>query len=153
MDEDLVDCPPHSDFRLPEGIEYLVGYNVDYDWRVIGEPPIKRICVLALARSLLPGLDSYSQSAALYAQQDFLVGVDSRPGLPTKQQPNAVTWSGEIPAQKWMTYTKVLTRLGVSNGIRLTVNVECKPAGGFSRQKVEEIKSALRELGLNDRID
>jgi exodeoxyribonuclease X len=66
MDEDLVDCPPPTDFRLPPGIDYLVGYNIDYDWRVIGEPPIKRICVLALARSLLPGLDSYSQSAVLY---------------------------------------------------------------------------------------
>jgi exodeoxyribonuclease X len=66
MDEDLVNCPPATDFRLPDDTEYLVGYNVDYDWRVIGEPPIKRICVLALARSLLPGLDSYSQSAVLY---------------------------------------------------------------------------------------
>jgi exodeoxyribonuclease X len=66
MDEDLVDCPAHTEFRLPDGTEYLIGYNIDYDWRVIGEPPIKRICVLALARSLLPGLDSYSQSAVLY---------------------------------------------------------------------------------------
>jgi exodeoxyribonuclease X len=66
MDEDLVDCPSSNEFHLPGGIEYLIGYNIDYDWRVIGEPPIKRICVLALARSLLPGLDSYSQSAVLY---------------------------------------------------------------------------------------
>jgi exodeoxyribonuclease X len=66
MDEDLVDCPPHSDFRLPDGIEYLVGYNVDYDWKVIGQPDIRRICVLALSRHFFPGLDSYSQSAVLY---------------------------------------------------------------------------------------
>jgi exodeoxyribonuclease X len=66
MDEDLVDCPPHTDFRLPDGIEYLIGYNVDYDWKVIGQPDIKRICVLALCRHFLPGLDSYSQSAVLY---------------------------------------------------------------------------------------
>jgi exodeoxyribonuclease X len=37
IDEDLSGCPPHTDFRLPEGIEYLIGYNVDYDWRVIGD--------------------------------------------------------------------------------------------------------------------
>ena len=54
MDEDLADCPPYTDFRLPAGIEYLVGYNVDYDWKVIGEPKIRRICVLALSRHFFP---------------------------------------------------------------------------------------------------
>lgn len=66
MDEDLADCPPHTDFKLPDGIQYLVGYNIDYDWKVIGQPDIKRICVMALSRYLFPGLDSYSQSAVLY---------------------------------------------------------------------------------------
>lgn len=66
MDEDLAGCPSHTEFRLPDGIEYLVGYNVDYDWKVIGEPALKRICVLALARTYFPGLDSYSQLAVLY---------------------------------------------------------------------------------------
>jgi exodeoxyribonuclease X len=66
MDEDLVDCPPYTDFRLPTGIEYLVGYNIDYDWKVIGQPNIRRICVMALSRHIYPGLDSYSQSAILY---------------------------------------------------------------------------------------
>ena len=50
-------------------------------------------------------------------------------------------------------YTKVLTKLGVSSGLTLTVKVECSPEGGLSPQKVEEVKSALRELGLDDRID
>jgi hypothetical protein len=87
-------------------------------------------------------------------QQDFLDNEDSTARLSTRRQPNAVTWSGEIAAQKWMNfYTKILTKLGVSNGLTLTVKVECKREGGVSPQKVEEIKSALRELGLNDRID
>jgi hypothetical protein len=50
-------------------------------------------------------------------------------------------------------YTKFLTKLGVTNDLTLTVKVECKPEGGFSPQKIEDIKSALRELGLDDRID
>jgi hypothetical protein len=50
-------------------------------------------------------------------------------------------------------YTKVLTRLGVSSGLTLNVKVECKPESAISPQKLEEIKSALRELGLDDRID
>jgi exodeoxyribonuclease X len=66
LDEELIDCPPYTDFRLPEDVQYIVGHNIDYDWKVIGEPAVKRICVLALSRSLFPGLDSHSQSAMLY---------------------------------------------------------------------------------------
>jgi hypothetical protein len=78
-------------------------------------------------------------------------GGQSRPRTP--QPRSELTWSGEIPSQKWMNfYTKVLTKLGVSNGLTLTVKVECRPEGGLSPQKTEEIKSALRELGLDDRI-
>lgn len=43
--------------------------------------------------------------------------------------------------------------LGVSSGLTLTVKVECKPERGLSQQEIEEVKSALRELGLDDRID
>jgi exodeoxyribonuclease X len=66
MDEDLVDCPPYTDFKLPDDAEYLIGYNIDYDWGIIGQPPVKRICVLALCRYLWPTLDNHSQSAMLY---------------------------------------------------------------------------------------
>jgi len=65
-DEELTDCPPYTDFALPADVRYIVGHNVDYDWKVIGEPPVKRICTLALTRYLWPDLDSYSQSAILY---------------------------------------------------------------------------------------
>jgi exodeoxyribonuclease X len=66
LDEELADCPPYTEFALPEDVKYIVGHNIDYDWKVIGEPPVKRICVLALSRSLFPTLDSHSQSAMLY---------------------------------------------------------------------------------------
>jgi hypothetical protein len=49
-------------------------------------------------------------------------------------------------------YTKVLTKLGVGNDLSLSVKVKCKPQGGVSKQKIEEIKSALRELGLDDNL-
>ena len=63
-------------------------------------------------------------------------------------------WSGEIPSQKWMNfYTKILTKLGVNSGLTLTVKVDCNPDGGVSQQKVDEIRSALRELGLDDRLE
>jgi len=60
-------------------------------------------------------------------------------------------WSGEVPSQKWMNfYTKFLTKLGVGADLSLKVSVKCKPQTGLSQQKVDEVKSVLRELGLND---
>jgi len=66
MDEELVHCPASSSFRLPAGTKYLIGHNIDFDWVAIGKPEVKRICTLALARSLWPDLDSHTQSALLY---------------------------------------------------------------------------------------
>jgi exodeoxyribonuclease X len=65
-DEELVDCPPHTDFALPAGTTYIIGHNVDYDWNVIGQPDVKRICTQALSRALWPDADSHSQSAMIY---------------------------------------------------------------------------------------
>jgi hypothetical protein len=36
--------------------------------------------------------------------------------------------------------------------LKLTVKVEVAPEGGVSKQKLDETKSALRELGLNDDV-
>lgn len=55
-----------STFRLPEETEYLIGHNVDFDWKVLGEPAVKRVCTLALARSLWPDCDSHTLGALLY---------------------------------------------------------------------------------------
>lgn len=67
LDEDLVDYPPASEFKLPEGTDYIIGHNVDFDWKVIGSPAdIKRICTLALSRWLFPTLDSHTQSSMVY---------------------------------------------------------------------------------------
>lgn len=67
MDEDLVDCPPAASFHLPDETQYLIGHNVDFDWRVAGSPEnVKRICTLALCRSLYPEADSHSLGAMMY---------------------------------------------------------------------------------------
>jgi len=61
--------------------------------------------------------------------------------------------TGEIPPQKWMNfYTKVLSKFASAAGLKLTVKVDVTPESGVSKQKVEETKSALRELGLNDDV-
>ena len=64
-----------------------------------------------------------------------------------------IAWSGEIPPLKWMNfYTKVLSKFTAGKGLKLTLKVEVSPDGGISKQKLEETKSALRELGLSDDI-
>ncbi len=66
LDEELENCQPSHTFALPSDTEYLIGHNIDFDWKVIGKPNIKRICTLSLARHAWPNLDSYDQSALLY---------------------------------------------------------------------------------------
>lgn len=66
LDEELADCPPHDSFAMPTDTAYLIGHNVDYDWNVIGQPDIKRICTKALSSLLWPTADSHSQSAMIY---------------------------------------------------------------------------------------
>lgn len=63
--EDVAQCPPASEFGLPDGVEYLIGHNVDFDWKVIGEPKVKRICTLAFSRAYWPD-DSHTLGAMLY---------------------------------------------------------------------------------------
>jgi hypothetical protein len=65
-----------------------------------------------------------------------------------------IAWRGEVPAQKWMNfYTKILAKFAAQNGLRIELNVEIAPEGGISRQRLDEVKVALRELGLSDEVD
>lgn len=52
--------------------EYWIGHNVDFDWKALGQPPVKRICTLAMARSIWPKCDAHNLTALTY----FLFGVD-----------------------------------------------------------------------------
>ncbi len=66
LEEELTDCAPSSSFQLPPNTQYLIGHNIDFDWKVIGSPPVRRICTQALSRYIWPDLDSYKQSALVY---------------------------------------------------------------------------------------
>jgi len=67
---------------------------------------------------------------------------------------SSMTWTGDVPAQKWMNfYTRVLSKFVTGGGLRLTVKVEVAPEGGVANQKLEETRAALRELGLNDTVN
>lgn len=65
--EELGDCPPSAEARLPEGTDYIIGHNIDYDWAALGKPAgIKRICILAMSRHLFPKVDSHKLGAMAY---------------------------------------------------------------------------------------
>jgi exodeoxyribonuclease X len=70
IDEDLVDCEPWpGHWSAPEGVEYLIAHNCDFDWKAVGSPDVKRICTLALSRHLWPEVDSHSLGAMTYYLQ------------------------------------------------------------------------------------
>jgi hypothetical protein len=50
-------------------------------------------------------------------------------------------------------YTRVLAKFSAATGMKLTVRVEIAPEGGVSKQKIEETKKALAELGLQQELD
>lgn len=77
LPEDIEHEPAPDVFTLPDDCEYIVGHNCDFDWKVIGEPKVKRICTLAFCRKLWPDCDSHSLGAMLYR----LEGSAARDGL------------------------------------------------------------------------
>lgn len=82
--------------------------------------------------------------------------IPTVPGEPPAPVPSeqSMKWSGEIPPTKWMNfYTKVLTKLVSAGGLKVTVNVESSPEGGLGEKQVEDVRIALRGLGLNDNVE
>jgi exodeoxyribonuclease X len=69
-DEDVADEPPHTDFRLPNSVEYLIGHNIDFDMAVLKNAGVnhepKLICTNAMANFLLPTLESHKLVSLLY---------------------------------------------------------------------------------------
>jgi hypothetical protein len=118
-----------------------------------------RAYLLALEKDVVkpplaqPPMDSQS------VDQDRLPVPDPEPAQPppppSKSRPHAgFKWSGDVPAQKWMNfYTKVLAKYATSGGLTLKLEVSVTPAAGVTQQQLEEVKAALRELGLSDKLD
>lgn len=67
LPDELIGCPPSTTAKLPDETQYIIGHNVDFDWKVLGSPDVKRICTLAIARALFPELDSHKLGAMYYA--------------------------------------------------------------------------------------
>lgn len=111
-----------------------------------------------VAGSAITGSSSGTQpSAAIPAQPAVPITQGPAPNQPAPPTAapafSRVTWRGDVPAQKWMNfYTKVLSKFATQPGLRIGLDVEIAPQGGVSSQKLDEIKVALRELGLPDNL-
>lgn len=69
---DLADCPPSAEAKLPDDCGYMIGHNVDFDWKVLGSPTgVKRICTLAFVRDLWPDVEGHSLGACIYRIMHF----------------------------------------------------------------------------------
>jgi hypothetical protein len=82
------------------------------------------------------------------------LGEESRP-TPLLQADlfSRIQWIGEVAPQKRMNlYTKVVSKFAASKGVKLRVTFEAAPESGVSKQKIEEVKAALRELRLDPEV-
>ena len=71
----LRECRPHTEYKLPNGVQYIIGHNVDFDAAVLQRAGadlsnIRLICTLALSRMIYPQLDSHSLGALTYFISD-----------------------------------------------------------------------------------
>ena len=72
-DDELVNEPSHRDVIqhvVNDSVSYVIGHNIDYDMRVIGNAGVnrqfKRICTLAIARACYPVDTDHKLLAMLY---------------------------------------------------------------------------------------
>jgi hypothetical protein len=75
---------------------------------------------------------------------------DKEPPQPAK----GFAWQGAVPPKKWMNfYTKVLSSLASTPGLKLQVRFEVPADETATQAKIEAVKAALRDLGLSEEIE
>ena len=75
LETDIAEKPSYDTFKMPQGVQYLIGHNIDYDIKAIQkcQPDftVKGICTLALCRMVWPKLP-HTLSAMYYHVMDDL---------------------------------------------------------------------------------
>lgn len=75
LETDIAEKPSFDTFKMPQGVQYLIGHNIDYDITAIQkcQPDftVKGICTLALCRMVWPELQ-HTLSAMYYHVMDDL---------------------------------------------------------------------------------
>ena len=75
LETDIAEKPSFDTFRMPQGVQHLIGHNIDYDIKAVQkcQPDftVKGICTLALCRMVWPELP-HTLSAMYYHVMDDL---------------------------------------------------------------------------------
>jgi hypothetical protein len=91
---------------------------------------------------------------ALEGSVDVRISTTTESTAPPPPQPaGTIAWRGTIAPQKWMTfYTKVLTRFVNAPGLKVEISFEAPTKPEEAKTRVEDTKTALRELGLAEDV-
>ncbi len=89
------------------------------------------------------------------SQQSMLINDAPTPLAPSSTDDVSdvagFTWAGLVPYQKWSNlYLKVLSKFASPGALTIHVSVDVTPKDGVSKAKIDEVKVALRELGLDE---
>ena len=75
LETDIAEKPSFDTFKMPQGVQYLIGHNIDYDITAIQkcqpDLTVKGLCTLALCRMVWPELP-HTLSAMYYHVMDDL---------------------------------------------------------------------------------
>jgi hypothetical protein len=93
-----------------------------------------------------------AQAGGLRAEAPVHV-EEKAPERKEQETEGKIKWSGAIPPRKWTTfYTKVIAKLASTPGFTVRVSFEV-PAEDQAAGKINELKSSLRDLGLDENIE
>jgi len=77
----------------------------------------------------------------------------------TPRQPELVTfdstgWSGELTGEQLVAFQRdILEKFDLVKDARVKLQLTVSPEDGITKQEVDELKAALKKLGLNDKVD
>jgi hypothetical protein len=142
----------HITFNVSGLDQYGQPYEVDtVEWSALG-------CTIDttghLVASEAPGIytvTAQSEALQVNTQVHVVATLPEEEKAKPESAPKTIRWRGTIPPQKWMNfYTKVLSKFVSSPGLTLQVGFEVPVDSASGKTNVDEVKSALRDLGLNE---
>ena len=77
----------------------------------------------------------------------------------TPRQPELVIfdstgWSGDLTGEQLVAFQRdILEKFGFVKDAKLKVQLSVSPEDGITKQEVDELKAALKKLGLSDKVD
>jgi hypothetical protein len=122
---------------------------------------ISGAATVTIAREIRDGSASYNpdQTAAAAVEDTPDPEDQPQPAADTAASelpltvPQRLVWTGAVPWQKWQNfYMRVVSKFVINQGVTLTVKLEVNQEAGLSQQQIDEVRLALRELGLVDEV-